>query len=142
MSTDAKLVELGRQFEHAKAEARALQAERKRTYRLYIEAANEKNVPLADVKTRNHIARQCGYQAAYRAFEERHKEAIRLMRAIDREQATTLPGFAVKLAAVAFDQFDFDLEPTASYAAEKKLLRLSKEISKAAGRELRQGGAA
>lgn len=142
MSTDANLIELGRQFERAKAEARALRPERKRTHKLYIEAVNAKSVPLADVKTRNRIARRCGYQTAYRAFNAKHKEAIRLMRAIYREQATTLPGFAVKLAAVTFDQFDFDLDPTGADVAEKQLLRLSKEIAKAAGRELRQGGAA
>lgn len=142
MSTDAKLIELGRQFERAKAEARALRPERKRTHKLYIEAVNAKSVPLADVKTRDQIARRCGHQAALRAFNAKHKEAIRLMGAIYRERATTLPGFAVKLAAVTFDRFDFDLDPTGADVAEKQLLRLSKEIAKAAGRELRQGGAA
>lgn len=62
-----------------------------------------------------------------KAFIAKHSEAIKLMKAIHRTKATTLEGVAVKLNAVPFDLYDFQLEPKGGDVAEVQLLRLCKQ---------------
>ncbi|KQZ86944.1 hypothetical protein ASD64_05625 [Mesorhizobium sp. Root157] len=54
------------------------------------------------------------------------------MKAIHRAKATTLEGFAVKAAAVAFDQSDFEVsDPVPTDVAERMLYRLARDMAKA-----------
>lgn len=133
VSEDAKLVELGQQFEVAKAKARPLEKQKER---LYAEAERLAGIAgltdrIEDRPAHGVIRRRCGYEAASNAFLKAHDEAVRLMRAIHRTKATTLEGFAVKAAAVAFDQADFEVDvPVPSDVAERELYRLARDMAK------------
>ena len=127
---DAKLIELGRQFERAKAEARPLGLRRKRLHAVYEAAAAEAGIPDYDAgggPAHRKLMRECGYKAVSDAFRAKHGEAVKLMKVIHRTRATTLEGVAVKLDAVTFDLYDFDLDPKGGDVAEVQLLRLCKQ---------------
>ncbi|MDR7034524.1 hypothetical protein [Mesorhizobium sp. BE184] len=136
---DAKLAELGRQFEAAKAAARKLDQARGPTFAAYESALaksglseDRRDWSLDDVKLAGSIYRKTGYASASYAFNRVHAECIRLMKAIHRAKATTLEGFAVKIGAIAFDQADFDLgTPEPADVAEKMLYRLARDMAKA-----------
>jgi hypothetical protein len=135
---DAKLIELGRQFAAAKADALKLQIEQDRlrpAQQIAVEAAglvdDDKNLRPGYRKAYNRIGRKTGYKAAYDAFTAKHGECIRLMKAIHKAKATTLEGFAVKAAAVAFDQLDFEVsDPVPTDVAERELYRLARDMAK------------
>lgn len=132
---DAELLALGRQFENAKALARKLDAERNRLHGVWTNIVKERGLePGNDIPAQMRVGRECGYHAVSTAFNALHSEAIRVMRLIYRAKATTLEGFAVKLAAVAFDQFDFDLYLKllgGTDVAERQLIRLCRQMEKA-----------
>jgi hypothetical protein len=133
---DAKLIELGRQFEKAKAETRPLEKERSRL-RLACDVTAQ-SMGIADyaengaASAYKKLWRQSGYKAVSDAFAAKHSKAVRLMKAIHRARATTLEGFAVKAAAVAFDQSDFEVDdPVPTDVAERELYRLARDMAKA-----------
>lgn len=95
---DAKLIELGRQFDKARAKARSL----KRKWKTG--------------------------KATFDAYIGKSGEAIELMKAIHREQATTVEGVAVKLNAVTFDIRDFDDSPRKPDVGEAQLIRLARQV--------------
>ncbi|MGB3897009.1 MAG: hypothetical protein WA973_00465 [Mesorhizobium sp.] len=131
---DAELIELGRQFEIAKAKARPLEKERARLF-----AESERLARVAGLTDRAEdrqahgvIRRRTGYHATSEAFLKAHSDAVRLMKAIHRTKATTLEGFAVKAAAVAFDQSDFEVDvPVPTDVAERAMYRLARDMAKA-----------
>ena len=139
MIADAHLIELGRQFEAAKAAAVPLDRKRKAAIARREKAYADAGIPhrVSDWepthrKLADKIDRQSGTGAAYEAFSAKHNVCIRLMRAIHKAKATTLEGFAVKAAAVAFDQADFDVDaPVPSDVAERELYRLARDMAKA-----------
>lgn len=136
--TDGKLVELGRQFELALANARKLDPDRMAAFAKYEAERADANIPDAPIdRSPEHralerkIYRDTGYMAASDAFNRAHGECIRLMKAIHRAKATTLEGFAVKVAAIAFDQSDFELgEPVGEDVAERELYLLARDMAK------------
>jgi hypothetical protein len=131
---DAKLIELGRQFERAKLEARSLERERMRLHAVYEAASAAAGISddAAPTAASRKIMRECGYRAATDAFYAKHGEVVRLMKAIHKAKATTLEGFAVKAAAVAFDQSDFEVsDPVPTDVAERQLYRLARDMAKA-----------
>lgn len=131
MNPDADLMALGRKFDAAVTEARRLDRSRKRLFAKYERMATARGLPMENIAERRELMRQTGYSAAVEAFTKPHSEAIRLMRAIYRIQATTLAGFAVKLTAVTFDQCDFDVSfhPCGGAdVAERQLLRLMRQV--------------
>lgn len=130
---DAVLIELGRQFEAAKAKARPLEKQKFRLYAEYERLARLAGLTdqVEDRKADGAIRRRCGYEGVANAFTKVHSEAVRLMKAIHRAKATTLEGFAVKAAAIAFDQSDFELgEPVGEDVAERELYRLARDMAK------------
>ncbi|MBL8577696.1 MAG: hypothetical protein JNK47_10750 [Mesorhizobium sp.] len=128
-TADAELVELGHEFEKAKADARPLDAERRRLFDVYESEAEARAIAEHDHKRRRQIMKSSGYLAASDAFTAKHNEAVRLMKHIYRKRATTLAGFAVKLSAVTFDQFDFELGTyDCEDVAEKQLVRLERDM--------------
>lgn len=136
---DAHLIELGRQFEAAKAAAVPLDRKRKASIARRERAYADAGIPYrvsdwepAHRKLADKIDRQSGTDAAYEAFSAKHNVCIRLMRAIHKAKATTLEGFAVKAAAAAFDQADFDVDvPVPSDVADRELYRLARDMAKA-----------
>jgi hypothetical protein len=135
---DAKLVELGWQFEAAKTKARKLDPARNASFDAYETAKRAAGIPdlprdqCSEQKAlERKIYRDTGYKDASEAFNAAHGECIRLMKAIHRTNATTLEGFAVKAAAVAFDQADFEVDvPVPSDVAERMLYRLARDMAK------------
>lgn len=130
---DAKLIELGQQFEAVKNEARKLEVEWKRSRVAFEKACEEAGIPedAAGYYASRSIARRTGYDKAYNAFSKEHSRAIKLARAIHRAKAATLEGYAVKVAAIAFDQSDFEVsDPVPSDVAERELYRLAREMAK------------
>jgi len=135
---DAKLIDLGQQFEESKAKARSLEPACKRAYKKYeaeLAAAGISDFPLdrseAQKACERELYRSTGYKAASDAFNAAHGESIRLMKAIHRTKATTLEGFAAKLAAIAFDQSDFEVtDPVPVDVAERELYRLARSMAK------------
>jgi hypothetical protein len=135
---DAKLIEFGRQFEAAKAKALPLDREHKALFAAAEKAISEAGIPegFADrTVEQDRLARKIEQdkdrRASYAAFTKAHSECVRLMKAIHRTKATTLEGFAVKAAAVAFDQSDFEVsDPVPSDVAERELYRLARDMAK------------
>jgi hypothetical protein len=135
---DAKLIELGKQFESAKVATLPLDRARKASFAASEEAIADAGIPdcFSDRtpeqdKIVRKISRDVGYEANYAAFTKAHGECIRLMKAIHRTKATTLEGFAVKVAAIAFDQSDFDLgAPEPEDVAERMLYRVARDMAK------------
>ncbi|MHA6686366.1 hypothetical protein [Mesorhizobium sp. A556] len=134
---DARLIELGKQFERVKAECRPLEREWKKLQRVFAKAREDAGLGEFDVftpeieKAWREISRETGYEPVRRAFMAKHSEAVRLMKAIHRTKATTLEGFAVKVAAVVFDQSDFEVcDPVPTDVAERELYRLARDIAK------------
>lgn len=146
--TDAKLVELGRQFEAAKASARKLDPDRTATFAAYKAERTAAGIPDVPIDRspeqralERKIYRDTGYEAASDAFNKAHGECIRLMKAIHRTKATTLEGFAVKVAAIAFDQADFNLgTPEPEDVAERMLYRLARDMARVVKAEGRTNG--
>lgn len=146
---DAKLIELGKQFEAAKKAAIPLDGKRIALFHATEKAILEAGIPEgAKDRTREQdrhykkIRRQTGYDAAYDAFTAVHSKCVRLMKAIHRAKATTLEGFAVKAAAVAFDQADFELgNPVPSDVAEQQLYKLARDMAKVVKANAKAGGA-
>jgi hypothetical protein len=136
--SDAKLIELGRQFEQAKAEIRPLEAEKDRLGSLVEDALTQEGLPSdfsPEAQTvRKRIARTVGYNSAYDAFTKKHNVAVRLMKAIHRERPTTIEGIAVKLAAISFDIADFELEPDDGDVAERQIHRLCRQVRHLVGK--------
>ncbi|MHA6686896.1 hypothetical protein [Mesorhizobium sp. A556] len=133
---DAHLIELGKQFEQAKAECRPLEREWKKLQRVFATAREDAGLNKVDVftpeikKAWRGISRQTGYEPVRRAFMAKHGEAVRLMKAIHKVKAATLEGFAVKVAAVAFDQSDFEVfDPVSTDVAERMLYRVASEMA-------------
>lgn len=130
---DADLIELGRQFEAAKEAAQKLDPERRRTRAVFEDACKDADIPddWRGVKAKKPIAKATGYRKASADFNKAHGVAWRLMKAIHRAKATTLEGFAVKAAAIAFDQSDFDVTvPVPSDVTERELYRLARDMAK------------
>lgn len=130
---DAKLIELGQQFEAAKAAARKLEVEWKRSRVAFKKACEKAGIPenSAGYYASRSIARRTGHDKAYNAFSNQHIKAIKLARAIHRAKASTLEGYAVKVAAIAFDQSDFEVsDPVPSDVAERELYRLARDMAK------------
>lgn len=128
---DAELLELGRKFDAAVAEARRRDTERRRLFAEYERIADARDLPEEDHAARRAVMKECGYRAAAAAFTRPHSEAVRLMKAIYRAKANTLAGVAVKLTAVTFDQFDFEVSfqpPHGCDVAEKQLQRLERQV--------------
>lgn len=140
---DAQLIELGRQFEAAKAKARPLEKER---VRLLAESKRLASIAgltdrAEDRQAHGVIRRRTGYHAVSEAFLKAHSEAVRLMKAIHRTKATTLEGFAVKASAVAFDQSDFEVDvPVPTDVAERAMYRLARDMAKAVKAGYAAGG--
>jgi hypothetical protein len=136
---DAKLIELGRQFDKAKSECIVLNRETDRLWPAQKAALAAAGFEGEDAhrqpgywKARRRIGRQTGYGPASKVSTAKHGEAIKLMKAIHRTKATTLEGFAVKVAAVAFDQSDFEVsDPVPTDVAERMLYRLARDMAKA-----------
>lgn len=86
----------------------------------------------ADDRARVVIQKRCGYRTAFKAFIAVHSEAVRLIKAIHKTKASTLEGFAVKAAAVAFDQSDFNVgnPMPGGDVAERELYRLARDMAK------------
>jgi hypothetical protein len=135
---DANLIDLGRQFEAAKAAALPLDRRRKATHDAREKALTNAKIPFCPAdRTPEHrelvakIEREVGAHAAFKAFSLLHNECIRLMKAIHKAKATTLEGFAVKLAAIAFDQSDFEVtDPVPTDVAERELYRTARDMAK------------
>lgn len=130
---DAKLIELGQQFEAAKNEARKFKAVWKRTHAIFKKACQEAGLTddAAGYYASRSIARRTGHSKAYSAFSKAHGEAIKIMKAIHRAKASTLEGYTVKVAAIAFDQSDFEVsDPVPSDVAERELYRLARDMAK------------
>ncbi len=130
---DAKLIKLGRQFEAAKDAARPLELELRRASAILQKACKEAGIPddYTGIEARKPIARRTGYEKAYSAFTKAHGKTIKLMRAIHRAKASTLEGYAVKVAAIAFDQSDFEIsDPVPSDVAERELYRTARNMAK------------
>ncbi|MGB3418743.1 MAG: hypothetical protein WBA36_18875 [Mesorhizobium sp.] len=134
---DAKLIELGQQFEAAKAKARSLEPAYKgagEKYGAAMSAAGISDFPLdrseAQQARERELYRDTGFKAASDAFNAAHHQCVLLMKAIHRTKATTLEGFAVKAAAIAFDQGDFELDPKPSAVAERMLFRMARSMAK------------
>jgi hypothetical protein len=135
---DAKLIELGRQFDEIRAATVPLDEKRKAAYVAHEEAIAAAGIPDAfsdrtdeQAQLAKKIAHETGSAAAYDAFSKAHAKLIRLMKAIYRTKATTLEGFAVKAAAVAFDQSDFEVsDPVPTDVAERELYRLARDMAK------------
>lgn len=128
---DEELLELGRKFDAAVAEARRRDTERCRLFAEYERIADARDLPEEDHAARRAVMKECGYRAAADAFTRPHSEAVRLMKAIYRAKANTLAGVAVKLTAVTFDQFDFEVSfqpPHDCDVAEKQLQRLEQQV--------------
>ena len=69
--------------------------------------------------------------AGAKAFNKAHSECVRLMKAIHRAKASTLEGYTVKVAAIAFDQSDFEVsDPVPSDVAERELYRTARDMAK------------
>lgn len=134
---DAKLIEFGRQFEAAKVRACKLDPDRTTSFKEYEAARDAAGIPdLPRDQTPEQrtlvtkIYRDTGYKAASYAFNRAHGECTRLMKAIHRTKATTLEGFAAKLAAIAFDQADFELEDADPVdVAERMLYRVARDMA-------------
>jgi hypothetical protein len=135
---DAKLIELGRQFEAAKTKARKLDPIRTGAFAKYEGAKASAGIPdtprdqsESQRTLERKLYRDTGYKAASDAFNAAHGESIRLMEAIHRAKASTLEGFAIKVAAIAFDQADFDINaPVPTDVAERMLYRLAHDMAK------------
>lgn len=135
---DANLIELGRQFEATKADARKRDADCTAPFEAYETARRAAGIPdlpcdqSPEQKVlEKKIYRDTGCKAASDTFNKAHSECIRLMKEIHRAKATTLEGFAVKAAAVAFDQADFEVDvPVPSDVAERELYRLARDMAK------------
>lgn len=135
---DAKLIELGRQFEQAKAEARPLHKEWKKSWNALEAAKKESGLDVYSLfnpeikKAWKALSRKIGHEPIRKAFVAKHGEAIKLMKTIHRHKATTLEGFAVKLAAIVFDLSDFEVsDPVPVDVAERELYRLARDMAKA-----------
>lgn len=137
--TDAKLTDLGRMFEQAKADARPLNRERKRLYGVWKDAC--KTAGLSDDRgaASNKLMKDTGYLRAVDAFSAKHSEAVSLMKAINRKKPTSIEEVAIKLDALTFDIFDFELDPVGGDVAERLLLRLCKQVRALAGRQEERG---
>ena len=133
---DATLIELGKQFDAARAAAKALSAEDNRLFAEYERVAAERGLPgNGSEKARRKVMVEVGYLEAAASFNRAHHRTVVLMKAIHRHKAaTTLEGIAVKLAAVVFDQSDFavDDQKWTTDVAEEQLLKLSRQVSKIA----------
>ncbi len=130
---DAKLIELGRLFEAAKDAARKLDPENKRTRFIFLARCKERGIgdDWSGIRAFDAIAKSTGYRDASNAFNKAHAEAIKVMRAIHRTKAKTLEGYAVKVAAIAFDQSDFEIDdPVPSDVAERELYRTARDMAK------------
>ncbi len=130
---DAKLIELGQQFDAAKNEARTLEAELKRCRAIFEKACKEEGIPedYTGFKASEAISRRTGNARAGRAFNKAHSKATKFMRAIHRAKASTLEGYAIKVAAIVFDQSDFEVsDPVPSDVAERELYRLARDMAK------------
>lgn len=130
---DAKLIELGQQFEAAKNDARKSKAEYRRTRADFEKARKKAGIPddWTGAAASEPIARRTGLRAAGKAFNKAHSECVRLMKAIHRAKASTLEGYTVKVAAIAFDQSDFEVsDPVPSDVAEKELYRTARDMAK------------
>jgi hypothetical protein len=135
---DATLIEVGKQFDAARAAANALAPEQHRTFLEYERVAADRGLLPGPSKASDKIMIEVGYRKATQAFSKQLSRACALMRAIHRHKAaTTLEGIAVKLAAVVFDQSDFavDASTWTTDVAEEQLLKLSQQVSKLAGKQ-------
>lgn len=128
---DQSLLDLGRQFNDALRQARPLEKKRHRAFDERMHLSIERGISESDGRAWRALDRESGHHKAYSAFCKVHGEACRIMRLIHRTKATTLEGFAVKCQAVAFDQFDFAVDPKEANGdvAEIQLLRLSRQMT-------------
>ncbi|MFC3207396.1 hypothetical protein [Aquamicrobium soli] len=138
------MIELGRQFEAAKAKARSFDGAYKSAYKKYEAELAVAGIPenpgdRSEVQRtlERELYRDTGYKAVSDGTNAAIHECVVLMKAIHRVKATTLEGFAVKAAAIAFDQGDFELDPKPSDVAERMLFRLARDMAKA----VKAGGA-
>lgn len=132
---DADLIELGKQFDAARAAAAELEPERHRTFCEYERVAKERGLPPEISAKHAAVMKEVGYSDAQRAMSAQLSRAVSLMKAIHRRPAPkTVQGIAVKLAAVTFDQSDFSVDLTnwTTDVAEEQLLKLSRQVSKLA----------
>jgi hypothetical protein len=138
---DDKLIELGRLFQQAMAEARPLEKERLRLFDVWQQACQAAGLPDDRyTKAAARIAKETGYDAASNAFTAKHLALISLMKAIHKAKATTFEGAAVKVAAIAFDQSDFEVSrPVPTDVAERELYRLARDMAKAVASNAARG---
>lgn len=135
---DAKLIELGRQFDETMAAAIPLDEKRKAAYDAINRAIADAGIPESasewtdeQEKFVDRLHRDPGFHAAVVAFNKEHGKLYRLMKAIHRTRASTLEGFAVKAKAIAFDQADFETgNPVPTDVAERQLYRLARDMAK------------
>lgn len=140
VSRDFNLADLGRRFEQAKADAIPLSKERKRLYEVWQQECQSAGLPDRYTKATLKLQKDTGFKAVDDAFTAKHTEAVRLMKAIHRAKATTLEGFAVKVAAIAFDQSDFEVsDPVPTDVAERELYRLARSMAKVVATNAKRG---
>lgn len=137
---DAKLIDLGRQFEttlvlarkHLKTSQALVGHADHLIAKAGIPVRSSDRTKWQQAKARA-LDRACGYRAATDAYNRQHSECIRLMKAIHRTKATTLEGFAIKIAAIVFDQSDFEVaQPVGEDVAERMLYRFARDMAKVA----------
>jgi hypothetical protein len=139
-SPDRHIIELGRLFERGKAHARLLNKERSRLHEVWQLSCRSAGLPDIHSKATVKVAKDTGYEAAADAFNSKHSELVKLMKAIHRANATTLEGFAVKVAAIAFDHSDFEVSaPVPTDVAERELYRLERKMAKAVASNAARG---
>lgn len=137
---DAKLIELGRQFKVAKAKARKLNPARNASFDAYETAKRAACIPdlprdqsPEQKALEGKIYCDTGHKDACEAVDAAYGECVRLMKAIHRTKASTLEGFSVKAAAVAFDQAEFNVDvPEPSDVVGRQLYRLARDMAKVA----------
>jgi len=135
---DAKLIELGRQFEALRAEVLPLDRKCKDAHAACEEAIAKAGIPNSSSERTpeqdelvKKLHRETIYSSEYDSFCKLHGKLIRLMKAIHRAKATTLEGFAVKATAIAFDQADFEVgNSVPADVAERELYRLAHDMAK------------